>query len=66
MDVSEILDLVTSAMEEQEINPDTITEYRLHLSISPDSEDNGLVTDIEKDIEIDEQDKIIYITISLY
>lgn len=66
MELSEILDRITSVMEEMEISSEDITEYQIHLSISPDSEDAGIVSDIDKSIEIDEDEKIIYLTATLY
>ena len=66
MELSEILDRVMSAMEELEISTDDITEYQIHLSISPDSEDAGIISDVDKSVEIDEDEKIIYLTATLY
>ena len=66
MELSEILDRVMSAMGELEISTDDITEYQIHLSISPDSEDAGIISDVDKSVEIDEDEKIIYLTATLY
>ena len=66
MELSEIFDKIISVAQELEIDEESLQEYQIHLSISSDSEDNGIVSDVEKGIEIDENEKIIYVTVTLY
>lgn len=65
MDLSEILEIVNNVAEEREISPSDLLNYRISITIDGDNT-TGLVSDIMKDIDIDEDEQIIYVTIQLY
>ena len=67
MELAEIQEAVKDAAEENEIDINDLLLYNISLSI--DNYDNAMsniIDEIDNNIEIDKNNKVIYVTLSLY
>ena len=67
MEIQEIFERIMEVAEELEIDEYELQEYQLSIDISDDNNGtSGIISDLDKQIEINQSEMIIYLKLRLY
>lgn len=67
MEIQEIFERIMEVAEELEIDESELQEYQLSIDISDDNNGtSGIISDLDKQIEINQSEMIIYLKLRLY
>lgn len=67
MELSEIQERIKEVAEELEIDVEDLGDYQLSITIAEDTgECRGIISDIDKSIDINQVEQVIYLTVQLY